>query len=196
MTGFFYPIYHSSSEEVKAQRRARSHAYNLGVAFTLAYAGFTQTTTGTPEEIANAKESAKTFLDQNIREIATALGLNPDLKIYLAEPKPGDIFEVGPFQSLREKIAYFNTEETVAAYNVGHGLTYLGVESQYAKELGKQEDFAKRMFPLYRDLINRNLKILGAGNKEMMPEFDNLENVTRRAREMRDKYDVKFGGGQ
>lgn len=194
MAGFFYPLYRTSANEVKSERRAQTHAYNLGIAFTLAYIGFTQTTEGNPREIAEAEESAKRFLEQNTREIATALGLSPDLSVYLVKPKRGDVLEGRPFQSLREKISYFNTERTVAAYDLGHGLTYLGAESQYAQVLHKEQEFAQTVYPLYRRLINRSLKVLGADNDEFLGEFDNLESVGRRARQLRDKYDAQFGG--
>jgi hypothetical protein len=157
---------------------------------------FTQTSKGNQNEIANAREEAKHFLEQNTREIAAALGLNPDLSIYLVLPKPEDVFEEHAFQSLGDKISSFNTEGTLAAYNVGHGLAYLELESGYAKATGNQESFATQVFPLYRDLISRNLKTLGVANDPVLFEFNNIDSVNSKLHDLRNKYDVELGGGQ
>jgi hypothetical protein len=142
----------------EAQRRARSHAYNLGKQFTMAYVVFTQTTKDAPQNIAAAKKDAENFLNRNTRELATALGLNPDLSKYLTEKRPEDIFaSYNPFRSLQKKLSSFNTDETVAAFNVGYSLTFLSLERRAANYSGKQEPYKSVIYPAFRDVLNRNL---------------------------------------
>jgi hypothetical protein len=185
-------------EEIKQnaenRRRSRQRAYILGKKFTLAYVAFLHTNQGSPRDIAATKESAKRYLDLNTRELAISLGLNPDLRSYLEERESGDVFGSlnGPFQSLANKLASFNSNETVAAFNVGSSLWYLVLQNAFANTLNNQEPF-KVVFPLFRDLLNRNLKILGVNDESMLPEFDNMEAVGRRLGEMKKKYDVEFG---
>jgi len=182
----------------EAQRRARTHAYNLGKQFTAAYVVFLHTNKGNPKDIADAKDSAKRFLDQNTRELAVALGLSPDLTIYLVDKKSLDVFGSygGPLRSLEKKLASFNTEETVAAFNVGSSLWYLVLVKEFAKVTGKEEHFRSEVFPVFRDSLNRNMKILGVDDDSMLPEFDNMEEVSRRLGDMKKKYDVEFGGSK
>lgn len=216
VAGFYYQIHNTSiqnaraqnqeariqkqevtaQEQVaKAQRQARTHAYNLGKHFTLAYFVFLQTTKGDPKDIAAAQQEAKLHLVQNTRELAIALELDPDLSIYLVKKEPGGVFgSYGAFRSLEKKISSFNTEETVAAFNVGYSLWFLNLERAAADALRMQEPFRK-IFPVFREHLNRNLKTLGVGDESMLPDFDNMENVGRRLHDMKIKYDVELGGG-
>lgn len=176
-----------------ALQRERAHAYNLGRYFTLAYLTTLQFTKGTQKEISDGKESAKRFLAENTRELAFSLGLNPDLSTYL-QRQPGDIFgSFTPFTSLERKIASFHSAETVAAFNVGSSLTFLNFQKAGASEFGKLEPFKTTIFPPFRDRLNRNLKVLGVADEALLPEFDNIESVSKRLSDMKKKYDAEIG---
>jgi len=194
IAGFLHPVYRTYDQEIKAQHRARAHAYNLGVLFTLTYMGYTRIPEGSPEEIDKTRESMKYMFDLSTREIMAALKLDQKLNDYFVKPKSGDIDDRFVFGSLRQRIAAVNTEETVAAYNVGHGLAYLAMESEYARRIGKQKEFIDYTYPTYCIEVERNLKILGIDDE--LPRSNNAENVTYDMRKMVDKYKVELSGGQ